>query len=94
MMSGCPNCIFNSDELSDWYGCIFGDGLMEEWCEDWIPNDAAMAEMKRNRRKWRKIYMERRKYNTSVPEEQRLSINRKFEVVDIPIKRKHWKLCN
>ena len=84
MMSGCHNCIFNSEHLSDWYGCIFGNGLLEDCCEAWIPNDAATAEMKRNRRNWRKIYTERKKHNAQVPEEQRICIDKEGEIVRMP----------
>ena len=85
MMSRCHNCIFDSYELSDWYGCIFGNGLLEDCCEAWIPNDAATAEMKRNRRNWRKIYTERKKHNAQVPEEQRICVDKNGEVVRIPM---------
>ena len=83
MMSGCHSCIFNSEKLSDWYGCIWGDGLLQDCCQAWIPNSAAMAQMKRDRKNWRKIYAKRQKYNASVPEERRVRIDKKGEVVRI-----------
>jgi hypothetical protein len=81
MIPGCHNCIFDNESLTDWYGCIFGDGLDRCCCEAWIPTDAAIEEMNRVRKNWRAIYENRRKYNAQVPEEKRLCINRKFEVV-------------
>jgi hypothetical protein len=80
----CGNCLFNNDELTDWYGCIWGDGTgggSSKICIYWIPNDKAMAQIEDERKNWRKIYKARQKYNEEVPEEQRLSINREGEVI-------------
>lgn len=81
MLAGCHNCLFISDELMDWYGCIFGDGTGGYGCGNWIPNDEAMAQIQEERRSWRSIYEKRKQYNREVPEEERVVVNREGLVV-------------
>jgi len=76
MLPGCHNCLFRSDELSEWYGCLWGDGLLSHGCGNWIPNDEAMAQIQEERKNWRSIYEKRKQYNREVPEEERVRVNR------------------
>jgi hypothetical protein len=82
MIINCGNCIFNEDDLADWYGCIFSDGITWCGCDDWVPNDSAMEKLKIERKNWRKTYEERRKYNRKVPEAKRLWIDRNGQIRD------------
>lgn len=77
----CGSCILGKEELFDWYGCIFTDGTEGDACPFWIPNSEALAKIKEMKKNWRKIYKERKEYNSLIPEEERVIIDRTFRVV-------------